>query len=64
MTAVLKPFNLMWFVSGVVLHFVPFRTLTNIERLAALPRLYGALDCCLSALQAADLPGLQVRTGV
>lgn len=56
---VLALFFLMWFVSGVVLYFVPFPSLTPAERLAALPPLSLPADCCLDAADAADRAGLR-----
>jgi len=55
---VLALFFLMWFVSGVVLHFVPFPSLTQAERLAALPPLVLRAGCCLPAAEAAQRAGL------
>jgi cytochrome b subunit of formate dehydrogenase len=49
---------LMWFLSGMVLYFVPFPNLTPIERFAALPPLRLPPGCCLTAQQAADRAGL------
>ncbi len=54
----LAAFFLMWFATGIVLHFVPFPVLTNLERLAALPKLEVPADCCLSAHEAAMRAGL------
>lgn len=52
-------FFLMWFVSGVVLYFVPFPSLTQVERLKALPPLnLGQSGCCLPAGEAAQRAGL------
>lgn len=51
----------MWFVSGVVLYFVPFPTLTEHERLGALPVLNPGPDCCLDATEAARRAKLEVR---
>jgi len=51
---VLALFFLMWFASGVVLYFVPFPTLTQDERLHALPPLQIEPDCCLTAEQVAQ----------
>ena len=45
---------LMWFVSGVVLYFVPFPNLDQSERLAGLKPLQLPKACCLTAQQAAD----------
>jgi hypothetical protein len=43
----------MWFVSGLVLYYVPFPSLTQAERLAALPELKVPAGCCLTAQEAA-----------
>ncbi len=51
---------LMWFVSGVVLYFVPFPSLTQTERLAGLPPLQLPKGCCMTADQAAGSAGLKV----
>ena len=56
---VLALFFLMWFVSGVVLYFVPFPSLSQAERLAALPPLQLPADCCLAAPDAAQRAGLR-----
>ena len=54
-------FFLMWFVSGVVLYFVPFPNLTLHERLSALPALqWGQGGCCLTAQEAAQRAGLRL----
>jgi hypothetical protein len=46
---------LVWFVSGIVLYYVPFPNLTQEERLSGLPPLQvGQKDCCLTAQQAAS----------
>jgi hypothetical protein len=51
--ALALPF-LVWFVSGIVLYYVPFPSLTQEERLSALPPLQvGQKDCCMTAQQAA-----------
>jgi len=47
-------FFLMWFASGVVLYFVPFPTLTQDERLHALPALEVQANCCLTAEEVAQ----------
>lgn len=60
---VLALFFLMWFVSGVVLYFVPFPSLTQAERLAALPPLQLTADCCLAAPDAAQRAGLRPTGG-
>lgn len=60
---VLALFFLMWFVSGVVLYFVPFPSLTQAERLAALPPLQLPADCCLAAPDAAQRAGLRPSGG-
>lgn len=60
---VLALFFLMWFVSGVVLHYVPFPNLTQAERLAALPPLRLPADCCLGAAEAAQRAGLRATDG-
>ena len=49
---------LMWFVSGVVLYFVPFPSLGQAERLAALPALPQGGAALLTAQQAGDRAGL------
>ncbi|RYF39810.1 MAG: PepSY domain-containing protein [Comamonadaceae bacterium] len=49
---------LMWFVSGLVLYFVPFPSLTTSERLAGLPPLVLPADCCLTAEAAGAAAGL------
>jgi len=49
---------LMWFVSGVVLYYVPFPGLTQAERLAGLPPLQLTEGCCLTPEQAAGSAGL------
>ena len=51
-------FFIMWFASGVVLYFVPFPSLTQAERLGALPPLRLPAGCCLTAEQAAHRAGL------
>ncbi len=56
---VLALFFLMWFASGVVLYFVPFPSLSQAERLAALPPLQLPADCCLAAPDAAQRAGLR-----
>lgn len=61
---VLALFFLMWFVSGVVLYFVPFPSLTAAERLAALPALtLEGPGCCLAAQDAAQRAGLRPAVG-
>lgn len=46
---------LVWFISGMVLYYVPFPNLTQEERLSALPLLQvRQKDCCLTAQQAAS----------
>jgi len=49
---------LMWFISGIVLYYMPFPNLTQAERLAGLPPLQVSASCCLTAQQAADDAGL------
>lgn len=49
---------LMWFISGVVLYFVPFPGLSQAERLAGLPLLQLPAGCCLTAQKAAEKAGL------
>lgn len=44
---------LMWFASGLVLHYVPFPSLTPSERLNGLPALRLSAECCLTAQEAA-----------
>ncbi|KLN55273.1 PepSY domain-containing protein [Variovorax paradoxus] len=57
---VLALFFLMWFVSGVVLYFVPFPSLRPVERLQALPPLQlPPGECCLTAEEAARRAGLR-----
>lgn len=60
---VMALFFLMWFVSGVVLYFVPFPSLTQAERLAALPPLQLPADCCLAAPDATQRAGLRPTGG-
>ncbi|MET0266291.1 MAG: PepSY domain-containing protein [Duganella sp.] len=62
---------LIWFISGIVLYFVPFPSLTPAERLAGLPTLALAPGdrCCLSAQQAQntlqeDVPVSEARLGM
>jgi len=50
---------LMWFVSGVVLYFVPFPALTQVERLAGLPPLQLPKGCCMTAEQVSGSAGLK-----
>lgn len=50
---------LMWFVSGIVLYFVPFPNLTQVERLAGLPPLHFHQGCCMTAEQASARAGLK-----
>ncbi|MEO6017994.1 MAG: PepSY domain-containing protein, partial [Polaromonas sp.] len=49
----------MWFVSGLVLYYVPFPSLTQAERLAALPELKLPAGCCLTAQEAARRAQIQ-----
>lgn len=51
---------LMWFISGVVLYFVPFPGLTQTERLAGLAPLQLPKGCCMTAEQASASAGLKV----
>ena len=51
---------LMWFVSGMVLYFVPFPNLTQTERLAGLAPLQMPKGCCVTVDQAASSAGLNV----
>ncbi len=51
---------LFWFVSGVVLYFVPFPNLTQAERLAGLPLLQLPKGCCMTAEKASGNAGLKV----
>ena len=51
---------LMWFVSGVVLYFVPFPNLTQAERLTGLPLLQLPAGCCMTAEQASSSAGMTV----
>lgn len=60
---VLALFFLMWFVSGVVLYYVPFPSLTQAERLAALAPLQLPAGCCLAAPDAAKRAGLRPSGG-
>lgn len=60
---VLALFFLMWFVSGVVLYYVPFPSLTQAERLAAMPPLALPAGCCLPAPEAAERAGLRPGAG-
>jgi hypothetical protein len=60
---VLALFFLMWFVSGVVLYYVPFPSLTQAERLAMLPPLALPAGCCLAAPDAARHAGLRRADG-
>ena len=45
---------LMWFVTGIVLYYVPFPDLTPAERRAGLQPLAFGADCCLTAEDAAS----------
>ena len=49
---------LMWFMTGLVLYFVPFPELTQFERLIALKPIKAPPNCCVTAQQAADQTGL------
>ncbi|MES2510505.1 MAG: PepSY-associated TM helix domain-containing protein [Pseudomonadota bacterium] len=49
---------LMWFVSGLVLYYVPFPSLTTSERLNGLPPLSLPAGCCLTAQDAGKRAGL------
>lgn len=49
----------MWFVSGLVLYYVPFPSLTQAERLAGLPALALPADCCMTAQEAGRRAGLK-----
>ncbi|MDB5965628.1 MAG: PepSY-associated helix-containing protein [Polaromonas sp.] len=49
---------LMWFVSGLVLYYVPFPSLTTSERLAGLPPLDLPGNCCLTAQEAGKRAGV------
>lgn len=49
---------LMWFVSGLVLYYVPFPSLTTSERLNGLPPLLLPAGCCLTAQEAGKRAGL------
>ena len=58
---------LFWFVSGVVLYFVPFPGLNQTERLAGLPLLQVQKGCCLTADDAAlgaNLKASEARLGM
>jgi uncharacterized iron-regulated membrane protein len=58
---------LMWFVSGLVLYYVPFPSLTQAERLGGLSKLQLPPDCCLTAQEAASRAGIkftQARLGM
>lgn len=50
---------LMWFVSGLVLYYVPFPSLTTSERLAGLPPLEVPSGCCLTAQDAGQRAGVK-----
>lgn len=45
---------LMWFLSGIVLYYVPFPNLTPTERRAGMQQLDLGIDCCLTAEDAAS----------
>ena len=49
---------LMWFLSGLVLYYVPFPNLTQAERRAGLQPLEQAVGCCLTAEEAARRAGV------
>ncbi|SDJ80114.1 hypothetical protein SAMN05444748_12333, partial [Variovorax sp. OV700] len=49
---------LMWFLSGIVLYYVPFPNLTQSERQAGMQPLAPAADCCLTAEEAARRAGV------
>ncbi|MFI5446377.1 PepSY domain-containing protein [Polaromonas sp. UC242_47] len=49
---------LMWFLSGLVLYYVPFPGLSQAERLAGQAPLQLPSGCCLTAQQATDKAGL------
>ncbi|BEP38566.1 PepSY domain-containing protein (plasmid) [Variovorax sp. V59] len=49
---------LMWFLSGIVLYYVPFPNLTQAERRAGLRPLVPATGCCLTAEDAARRAGV------
>lgn len=51
---------LMWFISGVVLYYVPFPDLLQAERLAGLPPLQLPEGCCMTAEQASGSAALNV----
>lgn len=55
---VLALFFLMWFVSGLVLYYVPFPSLTTAERLNGLPPLLLPAGCCMTAQEAGKRAGL------
>lgn len=48
----------MWFLSGIVLYYVPFPNLTQAERRAGLKPLAPATGCCLTAEEAAGRAGV------
>ncbi|QHJ01210.1 hypothetical protein GT347_26410 [Xylophilus rhododendri] len=50
---------LMWFLSGLVLYFVPFPNLGQAERLAALPELPASGPALMTAQEAASRNGLR-----
>jgi uncharacterized iron-regulated membrane protein len=52
-------FFAMWFASGIVLYFIPFPSLTDGERLSALPELATGSGCCMTADEAARQAGLK-----
>lgn len=49
---------LMWFVTGLVLYYVPFPNLTQAERRAGLQPLTLKAGCCLTAEEAARVSGV------
>ena len=51
---------LMWFVSGLVLYYVPFPALTQAEKIAGATPLRVTDGCCLSAQQAAAQAGIKI----
>jgi len=49
---------LMWFVTGIVLYYVPFPNLSQAERRAGLQPLALGAGCCLTAEEAARRAGV------
>ena len=55
---VLALFFLMWFASGMVLHYVPFPNLSQVDRLEGLEPLRVEPGCCLTAEAIAQRAGI------